>query len=306
MPEVVLPELRPYAMSDDMSQIADQIGFTATGLDVFSDARPQLLDSDDFLEACVDPAEVASSEDWESIGCFDDYVYAHGQIAIFQPTDERLEAQTVVTTAHEFLHAAYARLTDDDRQALNALLAARWAEVPSDDVIREKLASSVGSWKGNRATEQFAYLGTEIAEPFDPELERYYSRYFLDRGAVVEFHLADQSLWDGLINEVDTIYDALVIQDDLNAAEDTRLEAERSQLDADQAAYDAQASEAGEGTDSRLSERRATLDQRDAQLAVEQAKLDAAQEEADQAWADLERRYDELDALDAASVPARE
>jgi hypothetical protein len=327
-PSAVATLVPAYTMSSEMEQIADQIGFTDEGLDLFIDARPQLLDSEEFVPACADPADATvdtdeADDDWSSIGCFDEYVYDHGRIAVFRPTDERLINQTIVTTAHEFLHAAYARLTYDDRQALNALLATRWGEVPADALIQEELASSVGSWKGNRATEQFAYLGTEIAEDFDPALEAYYSRYFTDRDAVVSAYLADQALWDGLGSAIESRFDVLTATDEANATEAAQLKADRAAQDADRAAFvgaqaefNAQSPEdrdityvededggSDERYDTYLARYLVGLNDYDTELANRQAQLEAAEAAADLAWEELEPLYDEFDALAAASVP---
>jgi hypothetical protein len=340
VPGIVVPYLTPYTMSEDMAQIAERIGFTDEGMELFTDARPELMDSAEFLAACADPAAPADSADpgdggetdegddgdWSSIGCYDAYVYDHGRIAVFRPTDERLADQSLVTTAHEFLHAAYSRMTYDERQEVNGLLAARWEQVPADAPIQEELASSVGGFKANRATEQFAYLGTEIAEDFDPALEAVYARYLSDRSVVVDSYLADQALWNGLYDTIEAKSDALDAMDASYEAEDEQLKADRAQLEADREWYDStlaeftalSASERSrsyvEGLDGGpdepygdyLAQYSAELDAIDAELAARQQQLDALGNESDVAWAELEPLYDEFDALADASVPSTE
>ena len=326
VPGIVVSSLTPYSMSADMERIADRIGFTDEGMDLFAQARPQLMASTEFLRACADPSDPAEDEEWSSIGCFDEYVFDHGRIAVFDPANERLVDQTIVTTAHEFLHAAYAQISYEERSTLNKLLADRWAQVPADDLIQEELASSVGSWKANRPTEQFAYLGTEIAEEFDPELEAFYSRYFEDRSAVVAAYAADQALWNGMNDDLQVRSDALTALEDANAATEAQLKVDRAQRDADRAGYVSAVTEfaalsqvdqdrsyvAGEDGDpdelyeDYLASYSAELDQRDAELETRQQALDAAFAEEDLAWADLEPRYDEFDELADASFPSVE
>jgi hypothetical protein len=343
LPGIVVPLLTPYTMSDEMTQVAESIGFTDEGLDWFADARPELMDSAEFVRACADPNAPADSADpgvgevdetdetseadeaeWSSIGCYDEYVYDYGRIAVFRPTDDRLVNQSIVTTAHEFLHAAYARMTYNEQQTLNGLLADRWEQVPADALLQEELASSVGGFKGNRATEQFAYLGTEVAEEFDPALEAYYARYFEDRSAVVAAYQADQALWDALSSDIEARSDALTVLDEDYEAADAQLQADRAQQDADRAAYDSALAEFNAVSASErsswyveglnggpdepyadyLAQYAAELDANDTDLTSRQAQLDAAGAEADLAWAELEPLYDEYDALIAASVPA--
>ncbi|WP_157156754.1 hypothetical protein [Diaminobutyricimonas sp. TR449] len=193
------PLSNPYSMPTDVAQIADQLGFTDEGRSIFMDARPELLDGEEFRSACnLGPDEGEQDRGLDTIGCYYGIGSNTGRIAIFRPEDERLANQVLVTAAHEFLHAAYERLSPEQHGHLNALLEARWSLIPPDDPIQARFASSVGGLSENRSTEQFAYLGTEVAEALDPALEEYYAQYFRDRQAVVALHDADHFLGAGL------------------------------------------------------------------------------------------------------------
>jgi hypothetical protein len=203
------PLFNSYSMPTDVAQIADHLGFTEEGRSIFMDARPELLDGDAFRSACnlgVDGGDqdggdqdgTGQDSGLDTVGCYYGLGPTTGRIAIFRPADERLAKQVLVTAAHEFLHAAYERLSPEQLGQLNPLLEARWSLIPADDPIQVRFASSVGGMPENRSTEQFAYLGTEVAESFDPELEEYYARYFRDRQAVVDLHDANRFLGAGL------------------------------------------------------------------------------------------------------------
>jgi hypothetical protein len=119
-------------------------------------------------------------------------------------------------------------------------------------------------------TEEFAYLGSELADA-GPELEAYYAPYFRDRQAVVAFDAADDALWAGVDADYEAALDALTAADEAVAAETASL-ASGQITDPDQRA-EAQAT-----------------------LAARQTEVDDLQEELDRLDADY-------DALIDASLP---
>ncbi|MEC5150511.1 hypothetical protein [Cryobacterium sp. GrIS_2_6] len=325
LPSNPLSALTSYALSPETAQIADRIGFSDEGREIFLDAHPQLLDSSDFRRACDDNPDGAQDGDFATVGCFYGLGEHFGRIAIFRPGDARLADQIVVTAAHEFLHAAYARLTSGEQARLDALLDTRWSTIAADDPIQASVDSSVGSAAENRSTEEFAYFGTEIADAVDPALEAYYTRYFRDRGALVAIHDADRALRDGLEAEYSAKADALAVREQANADAGAQLQADRAQLAADRAWYNRQADEynalspevrartyvadsdgtaGGEPYGSYLAGRLAEFATREADQSRRQSELDAAEAAAPAARTEVERLYADIEALNVAAVPA--
>jgi len=315
----------PYSLSAELSQVADRIGFSDEGRDIFLTTRPQLLDSSDFRKACDETPDGSADGELATVGCYYGLGESFGRIAIFRPGDARLADQFVVTAAHEFLHAAYARMSAGEQARLDALLETRWSTVAADDPIQASLASSVGSSAENRATEEFAYLGTEIADAVDPALEAYYARYFRDRGALVAIHDADRALWDGLESDYSAKTDALAGTEQANAGASAQLQADRARLADDRAWYNQQADDynalspndrartyvaADDGSagdepyGSYLARRLAEFATREADQSRRQLDLDAAEAVATEARAEVERLYADIEALSAAAVPA--
>jgi hypothetical protein len=312
-------------MSAEMSQITQQMGLTDEGLEVFTDARPQLLDSNAFLLKCADSSLGHPDSDVATVGCFVGSEYASGQIAIFRPSDPRLINQSVVTAAHEMLHAAFSQLSNNERASLEALLEARWSQVPADDPIQASFAGSVGNRSESRSTEQFAYLGTTTIDAFEPALEEYYDRYFADRSRVVAAYVAKQTLWTSLQTEYHAASIAMQSVEHANGTESAQLQADRAQRDADFAAatrlidnYNALSADERANTfvrqpDGRLGEPygnylnrlRSSFVSRDADLALRQTRLDAAVVEAKVAREEVERLLLDLETLSAATVPSR-
>ncbi|TFC16707.1 hypothetical protein [Cryobacterium glucosi] len=325
LPSSPLAGAAAYSLSADLSPIADRIGFSDEGRDIFLTTRPQLLDSGDFRKACEGTPDGTVHGDFATVGCFYGLGEHFGRIAIFRPTDARLADQIVVTAAHEFLHAAYARLTSGEQARLDALLDKRWSTIAADDPIQASVDSSVGSAAENRSTEEFAYFGTEIADAVDPALEAYYARYFRDRGALVAIHDADRALRDGLEADYSAKADALAIREQANADAGAQLQADRAQLAADRAWYNRQADEynalspevrartyvadsggtaGGEPYGSYLAGRLAEFATREADQSQRQSDLDAAEAAAPAARTEVERLYADIEALNVAAVPA--
>lgn len=207
------PLSHPYTMPTDVAQIADRLGLTEEGRSIFMAARPELLDAEEFRSACNLASDGSDGErGLDTVGCYYGLGSSTGRIAIFRPADDRLASQVLVTAAHEFLHAAYERLSPDQQGQLDPVLEARWSLIPADDPIQVRFASSVGGLAENRGTEQFAYLGTEVADMLDPALEDYYARYFSDRQAVVALSTADHPLGAGLHAELQARAEASAAQ----------------------------------------------------------------------------------------------
>ncbi|MCI4659913.1 DUF4407 domain-containing protein [Cryobacterium zhongshanensis] len=325
LPSSPLAGIAPYSLPADLAQIADRIGFSDEGRDIFLATRPQLLDSGDFRKACDGTPDGTVHGDFATVGCFYGLGEHFGRIAVFRPSDARLADQIAVTAAHEFLHAAYARLTSGEQARLDALLDARWSTIAADDPIQASVDSSVGSAAENRSTEEFAYFGTEIADAVDPALEAYYAPYFRDRGALVAIHDADRALWDGLQADYSAKADALTVREQANADASAQLQADRAQLAADRAWYNGQADEYNalspevrartyvadsDGTAGRepygsyLAGRLAEFATTEADQARRQGELDAAEAAAPVERAEVERLYADIEALTAAAVPA--
>jgi hypothetical protein len=322
LPSNPLSTVDTYTVSPEVHQIANQITLTEEGRQIFEDSRPELLGSAAFRETC-DGTPESVDDATVTVGCYLDRGLADGRIAIFLPSDERLKDQVVVTAGHEFLHAAYARLSESDRAALNPLLEQRWSVVPTDDPIQLSLTSSVGSTAGNRPTEQFAYLGTTVADLFAPELEAFYTRYFVDRHAVVAAYAADRALWQEIETGYTTAATSLFELDQANAIEAAQLQADVTQHDVDRASFDL----AVESYNARSEQERSLLyvakpdgslgepyqdyltgladsfEVREADLSARQSLIEANASQSDIARADVERLRLDLETLSAAATP---
>jgi len=138
--------------------------------------HPELNDREAFNKNCK-----GFGEHTIVLGC---YVSNDG-IFLFDINDERLEGVEQVTAAHEMLHAAYDRLSQDERAKVDKMTAAAFATVTD-----ERIKRSIENYRQRDASvvpnELHSILATEVRN-LSPELEEYYKRYFTNRHAVVAF-----------------------------------------------------------------------------------------------------------------------
>ena len=115
------------------------------------------------------------------LGC-----YHSGQSGIFvlDVTDSRLDGVEQVTAAHEMLHAAYDRLSRSERSKVDAML----EDYYKNDLKDQRIVETINAYKKSEpkdvVNEMHSIFATEIASLPAP-LEKYYQRYFTDRGQIV-------------------------------------------------------------------------------------------------------------------------
>ncbi|MCL2423641.1 MAG: hypothetical protein FWD11_07100 [Micrococcales bacterium] len=151
--------------------LASEATMTELGRALFYAHHPQVLDAAGFAGRCPDGA----------VGC---YSAGATSIVVYEPDDQRLHGWVVTVAAHEMLHAAYSSLDEAERHDVDKLLALTMDALAPDDPLRFQVEASVDGHEDSRRTEQFAYIGTQVAQ-VDPRLEAVYARYFADRQVVV-------------------------------------------------------------------------------------------------------------------------
>lgn len=149
--------------------IADQAYMTEKGERLFLRFAPELLDQTGVSRECG-----------AKLGC------TVGQkIYILKGTSKTQADTATVTAAHEMLHVAYSRLSNDDKAYIDQLL-----ETAIQDPKYESVANKLDGYKSeDRINEAHSFLGTEATE-LNPELETYYAQYFSDRAALVRLYQA--------------------------------------------------------------------------------------------------------------------
>jgi hypothetical protein len=153
-------------------EIAERTAMNETGRRIFYASIPQLNDATDFNNNCS-----GFEGTMIILGC-----YVNERIYVFDITDAQVAPAKYFTAAHEMLHAAYARLSEDERVRVNNLLNAEYDRLNDPELI-ETMAGYDVMEPGQRDNELHSIIGTEYAA-LSPELEEYYARYFTDQDVV--------------------------------------------------------------------------------------------------------------------------
>jgi uncharacterized protein YukE len=161
----------------DIAQLATEAMMTAKAKAIFFAAKPE-IDTDRFTFEQHCQTQVSANN--VELGCYT----PDNRIYVLNIGDPRLTEEMVVVAAHEMLHAAYAQLSSSDRKALDAQLEVQVSQIHSSELTQELRAYRITE-PGQRDNELHSLLGTEFA-PLNSGLEKYYSQYFSNRGAVVK------------------------------------------------------------------------------------------------------------------------
>lgn len=165
-----------FKPSPEIAQIANDIGLNENGRFYYFASRPELDFAKEFNGEC------RSREQGNAIlGC-----YKNQRIYIYNVNDERLNGLKEVTAAHEMLHAAYERLPESDKKAVNTLLEKEYRK-NSDAEFSKRMDYYKRNQPGEEYNELHSIIGTEFAD-ISPQLEDYYKRYFNNRSQVVALH----------------------------------------------------------------------------------------------------------------------
>ncbi|GFH43357.1 hypothetical protein Hs30E_19080 [Lactococcus hodotermopsidis] len=207
--------------SQEIVQIADKIDFTQKGRDIFYTAKPEILDAEAFNENA--PINFDSRA---TLG-----YYQYSKIFVYNIQKPELEGIVEVTAAHEALHAVWEALTSSEREKIGKLLEENYEKVKTDE-LEALMADYEKSEPGERENELHSILGTTYGN-LSPALEKYYTKYFKNRGKIVQMSDNYQAKFDELEKKSEELSNEL-----------TRLKAEidieMPQYDADLATMDSE------------------------------------------------------------------
>jgi flagellar biosynthesis chaperone FliJ len=163
----------------DISQLAAQDTMTAYAQGLFKLNKPEILDKSSFSKPCPNNG----GEQTIVLGC-----YHPDQAGIFllNETDPRLYGVEQVTAAHEMLHAAYDRLSSNEKAKVNAML----LDYYDHNLHDPRILGEIGIYKKTEpkavVNEMHSVFGTEIAN-LPSGLEQYYKKYFTNRQVITNY-----------------------------------------------------------------------------------------------------------------------
>ncbi|MDB5161418.1 MAG: hypothetical protein JWO96_798 [Candidatus Saccharibacteria bacterium] len=176
--------LRGYQPPAQIAAIATEDSLTPYGRHVLYVTHPKLDgDSASFLRDC------SQAEQTIVLGCYHSgasLLSSDSFLFVKDVKDPRLQGVRQVTAAHEMLHAAYDRLSGNEKKTIDAQLQAFY----DNGVHDQRLIDTINAYKKTEpadvVNEMHSIFGTEVANLPAP-LENYYKKYFVNRGAVVAF-----------------------------------------------------------------------------------------------------------------------
>ena len=161
-----------YVPSSDMEEIRDNLGLTAEGIRIFNATRPRLDSRDEFNFDCD-----SSDPEIAVYGC-----YHSDQIYVYDIDNPELAGFRESTTAHELLHAVWARLSGIEKNRLVPLLESVYSS--NQSLFDEALKTYPDS---ERLDELYVRSATQV-KTLPTELETHFSEIFTDQDKIVDYY----------------------------------------------------------------------------------------------------------------------
>ncbi|MBI4034308.1 hypothetical protein HY380_00240 [Candidatus Saccharibacteria bacterium] len=224
--------LRGYDPPKTVVELAKHGTMTDKARHLFYINRPALIaDKTKFQKACT------KTEQTIVLGC---YQSPQLGISIFDVRDKRLAGVEEVTAAHEMLHAAYDRLSSDERQQIDGWLNDFYKNDLKDQRIKKNIASYKKTEPKDIVNEMHSIFGTEVRQ-LPSNLEKYYQRYFGNRLKVVAYSEKYEAEFTAREQQAKEILTQLKSLEAQISQSQANLAAVRQQLEADRGSIDSQA-----------------------------------------------------------------
>ena len=178
-----------YQPSAEMTRIRSDLQLTDKGTFLFNASHPELAGNAEFNSYCRNGgSEIAI------LGC-----YTSGNIYIYNIESKELDGIRELTTAHELLHANWARMSNEDKKSLN--LALTQVLETNQNLLEDELDTYDASEKQE---ELYVRAGTEVAS-LPEALEKHYAEIFKDQNAIVAYYNSYIKVFNDLTAELDNL-----------------------------------------------------------------------------------------------------
>ena len=182
-----------FEPSAEMSTLMNNLDLTGRADLIIRASHPTLEDSETFNRACG-----STNPEVSILGC-----YTGGYIYIYDIDSSELAGIHESTLAHEFLHAAWDRLSTLDQDRLHTDLQIVYDDNFSTLEPRLSLYSTDDFFN-----ELHSIVGTEFANLPD-SLEAHYAHFFTNQDAIVAFYDAYSVKFHELRNQADALYEQI-------------------------------------------------------------------------------------------------
>lgn len=251
-----------YQPTSEITGFADRVGMNSTGKFYFYASQPTLESTQDFNNKCG-----RKEQSTAILGC-----YTGRNIYIYNVTNAQLDGIREVTAAHEMLHAAYDRMSDEERKTVDALVETEYAKLKDNKDFADRMAFYARTEPGERDNELHSVIGTEVGT-ISNELEAHYAKYFTDRGKVVALHDKYAAVFSDLQTKGEQLSSQLTSLGNTIESESANYNKAVLQLNNDIQAFNAKASGGGFSSDSEFQSARSELVARAGQLDAERSAI---------------------------------
>lgn len=168
---------RSYEPSFEVESLAERAGMNELGQRLFYRADPELVSQSEIGDLCIGV---------DNIGCLvtGPKIY----VLAYDSQDDTERDLATVTSAHEMLHMAYFRLSDDEREYVDELVAAEVTKAGKEIERELELYDEL-----ERADEAHSIVGTEVGN-VSAALIAHYAQYFENRSDVLQAHSGTKGL----------------------------------------------------------------------------------------------------------------
>jgi len=246
-----------YEPSETMQNIRSSLRLTGDGERIFNATRPLLAERDEFNTTCE-----THNESVAVLGCYaNDYIYIYN---VDEPT---LAGVRESTSAHEFLHATWSRLSDKEKTQLKPQLEKVYSE--NTDKLKEALDSYT---EAEQLDELYVRVGTQIAD-LPEELEKHYAKFFSDQDLIVSFYDSYITPFKELNDKINALREDIFKLEDEITSRTSNLNARLINLESNIAEFNRCAQTAG------CFVSQWTFDSRRSELVAEQAAVNIENDE---------------------------
>ena len=177
------------ARSEHLVALADRATMRRSARELLGQTAARIDDKPLFVRDCPNPDQANTLV----LGC---YTGRDKRIYLLRVDRPDLAGVMTVTAAHEMLHAAYDDMTKAQRHQIVDELNS-FMDTTGDQRIEELLAEYARQEPGQRDTELYALVGTQVGDLPRP-IERHYRRFFARRQAIVDAFDAYEGVFDDL------------------------------------------------------------------------------------------------------------
>ena len=199
-----------FAPSPEISAIENNLQLTSHGKTLFRASTPKLEQNDEFNTSCK-----TSFVESSVLGC-----YTNGKIHVFHVESAEFPGILESITAHELLHASWARFSESERENLTPLLESVFAAAPAE------FQSTLDTYSDSEKLEEIYVRSATQLKSLPAELEAHFATIFLDQDSVVDFYdsyIAPFSALESALSSLSAELDAIEAEiDALSAEYDTR------------------------------------------------------------------------------------